>query len=295
MVNRTVLVTGGAGFVGSHTCKELSKNGYSVVVYDNLSMGHAEFVKWGVLEIGELLDLDKLKFIVGKYKPLAVLHFAASAYVGESIKKPFLYYRNNVVGTLNVLEAMKHIGVNKLVFSSTCAVYGNPIETPITESHPQRPINPYGRSKSMIETILADADAAYGIKSISLRYFNAAGADPDLDIGENHNPETHLIPLILDTAAEIRPHVHIYGNNYNTKDGTCVRDFIHVTDLARAHVQALEALNDGHPTDSFNLGSGTGYSILDIIAEARRLTGNPFHTTYKRGDPGSRSIDSGYG
>jgi len=267
-----VLVTGGAGYIGSHTCKALSTAGYQPIVYDNLVYGHDWAVKWGPLEKGDTGDFDRVVKVIEKYHPIAVVHFAAYAYVGESVENPGKYYRNNVMGTLGLLEAMQYCGVDRFVFSSTCATYGMPTTELIGEDHPQQPINPYGHSKLMVEQILRDFDEAFGLKSISLRYFNAAGADPDCEVGEDHNPETHLIPLVLDTAAGKRPHITIYGNDYDTPDGTCIRDYIHVSDLADAHVLTLEALDRGHGTDAINLGVGLGYSVQEVIDAARSVT-----------------------
>lgn len=269
---KTVLVTGGAGYIGSHTCKALKKAGYMPVTYDNLIYGHKDFVKWGDFEEGDILDQDRLDEIFQKHQPSAVIHFAAFAYVGESVEDPSKYYWNNVVGSLTLLEAMRRNGVRAIVFSSTCAIYGDPQGFSISEEDTQHPINPYGRTKLTVEKILHDFDAAYGIKSISLRYFNAAGADPDAEIGEDHNPETHLIPLVLNAASCISEHITIFGNDYNTPDGTCIRDYIHVSDLAEAHVLGLKALEGGGPSDCFNLGNGSGYSVMEVIKTAEGIT-----------------------
>ncbi|RKN64057.1 UDP-glucose 4-epimerase GalE [Paenibacillus ginsengarvi] len=272
-MSETVLVTGGAGYIGSHTCKELNKAGYFPVVYDHLSTGYAEFVKWGPLEIGDILDTERLIQVIIKYTPAAIIHLAGSAYVGESVIHPSLYYRNNVQGTLSVLQAMKSTGIRNIVLSSSCAVYGIPSEPFIKESHPQVPVNPYGRTKSIIEHMLHDFAYAYGIKAVSLRYFNAAGADPDGEIGEQHDPETHLIPLLLDVAAGRRSHLDIYGDDYPSEDGTCVRDYVHVSDLANAHVKAMDKiLNGGSYAPCYNLGNGQGYSVLQIVRAAERVT-----------------------
>jgi UDP-arabinose 4-epimerase len=268
-----VLVTGGAGYIGSHTCKALSAAGYQPIVYDNLVYGHDWAVKWGPLEEGDTGDIDRVVQVIEKYRPLAVVHFAAYAYVGESVENPGKYYRNNVMGTLGLLEAMQRCGVDRFVFSSTCATYGMPKTELIAEDHPQKPINPYGHSKLMVEQILRDFDEAFGLKSISLRYFNAAGADPDGEIGEDHDPETHLIPLVLDAAAGKRPHITIFGDDYDTPDGTCIRDYIHVSDLADAHILALSVLDRGRGTDTINLGVGAGYSVQEVIDIARIVTG----------------------
>jgi UDP-arabinose 4-epimerase len=285
---KSVLVTGGAGYIGSHACKALARAGYLPVTYDNLVHGHPAAVKWGPLEEGDINDRLKLESVIQKYKPAAVMHFAAFAYVGESVENPAKYYHNNAVGTLILLEAMQNSNVDKIIFSSTCATYGMPEQLPLYESHPQNPINPYGRSKLMIEWILRDFAAAYGLKFISLRYFNAAGADPAAEIGEDHNPETHLIPLVLDTALGIRNHLEIYGADYDTPDGSCIRDYIHVSDLAEAHLLALEHLIDGGQSDVFNLGNGDGFSVRDVIGTAMKITGKdvPFIESDRRpGDP----------
>ena len=268
-----ILVTGGAGYIGSHACKALALAGYTPISYDNLVYGHRWAVKWGPLEEGDISDRDRLNEVIAKYQPAAVMHFAAYAYVGESVQDPGKYYRNNVAGTLTLLEAMRDHGVNKFIFSSTCATYGVPESVPISEDHPQRPINPYGASKLMIERMLQDFDAAHGLRSISLRYFNAAGADPDGEIGEAHDPETHLIPLVLDAAARKRPSITVFGNDYATPDGTCIRDYIHVSDLADAHVLALKALEDSAETTAYNLGNGQGFSVREVIAAAEKITG----------------------
>jgi UDP-arabinose 4-epimerase len=268
----TVLVTGGAGYIGSHACKALAAAGYEPVVYDNLVYGHRDAVRWGPLEEGDTADEARLIEVIERYRPVAAMHFAAYAYVGESVTDPGKYYRNNVGGTVGLLEALRRCEVEHLVFSSTCATYGMPVTERIAEDHPQAPINPYGRSKLMVESILQDYDTAFGLRSLSLRYFNAAGADPEGEIGENHDPETHLIPLILDAALGRRPHITVFGSDYDTPDGTCIRDYIHVTDLADAHVRALRVLQDGQPTGVMNLGNGAGYSVNEVIEAARRIT-----------------------
>jgi UDP-arabinose 4-epimerase len=268
-----VLVTGGAGYIGSHTCKALSKAGVTPVAFDNLVMGHAEAVKWGPLERGDILDRAKLDAVLQKYQPSVVLHFAAYAYVGESVTQPAKYYRNNVGGALTLLEAMRDHRVTQMVFSSSCSTYGTPLRMPIGEDHPQNPINPYGASKLMVERMLADFGAAYNLRSVSLRYFNAAGADPHGEIGENHDPETHLIPLVLKAGAGECPNITIYGTDYDTPDGTCIRDFVHVTDLAEAHVLALRALESGCDSSSYNVGTGHGFSVREVIRTAKVVSG----------------------
>lgn len=267
-----ILITGGAGYIGSHTNKLISNNGFETVILDNLSTGHRDFVKWGKLFEGDLSSLDDLNKVFTENKIDAVIHFAASAYVGESVHNPQKYYFNNVVNTLNLLKAMRKYDCNKIIFSSSCATYGEPKTTPIDEKHPQEPINPYGMTKFMIEKILLDYSKAYDLKYISLRYFNAAGADFDLEIGEKHNPETHLIPLLLDAASGKSEKFKIFGSDYKTKDGTCVRDFIHVNDLAQAHLLSLESLLDNGESDIFNLGTGVGFSILDVIKAVEETT-----------------------
>ncbi len=267
-----ILVVGGAGYIGSHLNKEISKKGYKTVVFDNLSYGHEEFVKWGTFVQGDLGNIQDIRSVFEKYPIEAVMHFAAFTYVGESVEDPQKYYLNNVKNTLNLLQVMLEKNVKQFIFSSTCATYGNPVEIPITENHPQNPINPYGRGKLMVEQFLNDYNKAYRLEYASLRYFNAAGADPDGEIGESHNPETHLIPLILDVAAGKRDDVKIFGTDYNTPDGTCIRDYIHVTDLADAHILALKYLERGGKSDFFNLGNGNGFSVKEVIETAREIT-----------------------
>ena len=272
---QSVLVTGGAGYVGSHACKALYNAGYLPVVYDNLVRGNSWAVKWGPLEIGDLHDRVRLEQVLLKYKPVAALHFAAYAYVGESVLNPGEYYWNNVAGTVTLLKALIDAKIKKLVFSSTCSIFGIPASVPIFESHPQLPINPYGASKLMVERILADFDSAHGFKSISLRYFNAAGADPEGEIGEIHEPETHLIPLTLSAAMDELGSLTVFGTDYPTTDGTCVRDYVHVSDLAVAHVLALKYLNEGGLTTCLNLGTGKGWSVAEVIKSTIEVTGKP--------------------
>ena len=283
-----VLVTGGAGYIGAHACKALSRAGYTPIAYDNLVYGHRSAVKWGPLEEGDISDRRRLETVMREYKPGAIMHFAAYAYVGESVEKPSKYYCNNVAGTLMLLETMRSCGIDKIIFSSTCATYGMPEQIPIPEDHPQNPINPYGRSKLMVEWMLKDFAAAYNIKYVSLRYFNAAGADPGAEIGEDHDPETHLIPLVLDAASGKRAQIEIFGTDYETPDGTCIRDYIHVTDLADAHLLALEYLISGGNSDVLNLGNGNGFSVREVIAAALKITGCdiPYLESDRRpGDP----------
>ena len=285
---QTVLVTGGAGYIGSHACKALARAGFTPVAYDNLEHGHAEAVRWGPLEQGDIADRARLDEIITRHHPIAAMHFAAYAYVGESVTNPGKYYRNNLAGSLTLLEALRDHGINACVFSSTCATYGVPQRLPLTEDHPQQPINPYGASKLMVERMLADFDAAHGLRSISLRYFNAAGADPEGETGELHDPETHLIPLVLDAAAGTRPSVTVYGSDYDPPDGTCIRDYIHVSDLADAHVLALQALLGGAATTAYNLGNGAGFSVREVIGCVARVTGHTVTTIAgprREGDP----------
>ena len=283
-----ILVTGGAGYIGAHTCKLLAARGRTPVCYDNLVYGHRDAVQWGPLEEGDLLDRSRLDEVLERHRPEAVVHFAAFTYVGESVENPGKYYRNNVVGTLNLLEAMRDRQIRRIVFSSTCATYGEPEQIPITEDHPQSPINPYGASKWMIERMLSDFDTAHGTKSAALRYFNAAGADPDAEIGEDHDPETHLIPLVLDVALGRRKEISIFGDDYDTPDGTCIRDYIHVTDLAEAHLRALDHLEKEGESLRLNLGNGQGYSVREVIEVAQRVTGRSIRarvTQRRPGDP----------
>jgi UDP-arabinose 4-epimerase len=283
-----ILVTGGAGYIGSHACKALRSAGYEPIAYDNLVNGHEWAVKWGPLERGDILDSRRLDEVFKKYKPVAVMHFAAFAYVGESVQNPAKYYNNNVCGSLSLLEAMIRHNVRTIVFSSTCATYGIPGNFPITEHTPQNPINPYGASKMMVEWILKDFEVPHRIRWSALRYFNAAGADPCNEIGESHDPETHIIPLVLHAIAGRRPSIDIFGDDYNTPDGTCIRDYIHVTDLAEAHVLALQSLNEGGRSRAYNLGNGVGFSVRDIIAAAEHVAGKKVRVTTKGrrvGDP----------
>jgi len=282
-----ILVTGGAGYIGSHACKALAAAGFEPVTYDNLSRGNRWAVKWGPLEAGDIGDQARLRAVLDQHQPAAVIHFAAFAYVGESVDNPNLYYQNNVCGSATLLRTVTEYKPIPVVFSSTCATYGVPDQVPIPEGHPQRPINPYGFTKLVVERILADLDQAYGLRSVSLRYFNAAGCDPDGDIGEAHNPETHLIPLVL-AAARDGTAVTVFGNDYDTKDGTCVRDYIHVADLADAHVRALKYLLSGGKTCALNLANAHGYSVMDVIQTAERVCGKPIKIEMaprRAGDP----------
>jgi UDP-glucose 4-epimerase len=269
-----ILVTGGAGYIGSHTVKKLVENGNEVLIIDNLSRGFKESVHpKAVFENGDILDYKSLVRIFSKYDIDSVIHFAAFAYVGESVENPEIYYNNNVVGSFNLINALKDCRINKIVFSSTCSVYGNPINVPISESEPLKPINPYARTKLMIENILSDFENAYGISYVALRYFNAAGCSEDGTIGESHNPETHLIPLVIYSIMNEGRRLKVFGNDYDTKDGTCIRDYIHVNDLADAHAKALGYLNSGKKSAVINLGTGDGNSVLDIIRETEEVTG----------------------
>jgi UDP-glucose-4-epimerase GalE len=269
-----VLVTGGAGYIGSHACKVLAAKGFEPVVYDNLSRGNRWAVKWGPFEQGDIADSKRLREVLSRYRPGAVMHFAAYAYVGESVQDPLLYYRNNVCATSSLIGTVIEFGPIPFVFSSTCATYGIPDKSPISEDHPQRPINPYGFSKLVVERMLADTEAAHGLRSVSLRYFNAAGGDPDGAIGESHEPETHLIPSVL-AAARDGTSVQLFGNDYETPDGTCIRDYIHVVDIADAHVRALNYLAAGGESRAFNLANARGYSVKEVIAAAERLCRRP--------------------
>ena len=284
----TILVTGGAGYIGSHAVLALQKAGYGVIVLDNLVYGHQDITDALKVEliIGDTNDRSLLDNLFATRNIAAVIHFAAYAYVGESVSDPAKYYRNNVVGTLTLLEAMVAANVKKFVFSSTCATYGVPIAVPIAEDHPQAPINPYGATKLMVERILADFDEAHEFKSVCFRYFNAAGADPDGLLGEDHDPETHLIPLILQTALGIRDSIAIFGTDYPTPDGTCIRDYIHVTDLATAHVLGLEYLLQGNNSNIFNLGNGGGFSVKEVIEAAREVTGKEITVVERDRRPG---------
>ena len=269
-----ILVTGGAGYIGSHTVKKLVEKGNEVIIVDNLSRGFIEAVHpKAVFEKGDILDYKSLVRIFSKYDIDSVIHFAAFAYVGESVEKPEIYYKNNVIGSFNLISALKACRINKIVFSSTCSVYGNPLQVPISENEPVKPINPYARTKLMIENILSDFTNAYGMKYVALRYFNAAGCSEDGTIGESHNPETHLIPLVMQSIIDNDKKLQVFGNDYDTKDGTCIRDYIHVNDLADAHIKALDYLNSGKASTEINLGTGDGNSVMDIIRVTEEVTG----------------------
>ena len=288
--NKTILVTGGAGYIGSHVCKRLFEKGFSPVVLDNLSVGHKYAVKWGPLIHADILNRKSLDLAISAYKPIAVMHFAANAYVGESVIDPGKYYRNNVAGTINLLEALRDHHVKNFIFSSTCATYGDPQEIPMNENHPQSPINPYGKSKLMIEQVLEDFSFAHHLCFASLRYFNAAGADLDTEIGEHHENETHLIPLVLQAAIDSSKEIGVFGDDYPTEDGTAIRDYIHVTDLADAHICALEYLLREKENIKVNLGTGKGFSVKEIIHAVEslcRVTIKKKITKRRAGDPPS--------
>ncbi len=290
-----ILICGGAGYIGSHMAKMLVAQGHAVTVFDNLSTGHSEAVKWGTLVQGDLLDQAALAALFAANRFDGVMHFSAKSLVGESVSNPALYYENNVIGTYNLLEAMRRVEVNTLVFSSSAATFGQPVQQFIDESHPQHPINPYGQTKLFVERMLTDYHTAYGLNSVSLRYFNAAGADPDGEIGESHNPETHLIPNVLKAALQGGQRLKIFGKDYETMDGTCVRDYIHINDLCSAHLLAVQYLKNHPGGHGFNLGNSKGFSILEIIEAAQRVVGRkiPFDYEAKRpGDPATLVANS---
>lgn len=293
MIN--ILVVGGAGYIGSHMVKYLGQLGCNVTTLDNLSAGHRDAVLYGDFIHGDIADrtlLDQL-FVSKKFD--AVMHFASFIRVGESVKAPVKYYQNNVVNTLNLLNAMQSSGVDKFIFSSTAAIFGDPRSSPIDESFPACPINPYGRTKLIVEEALADYDLAYGLKSVCLRYFNAAGADPEGHLGERHDPETHLIPLVLQTASGLRPYISVFGRDYDTPDGTCIRDYVHITDLCEAHWLAVQSLMNNSQSQSYNLGNGLGFSVQEVIDTARRVTKRKITTAdapRREGDPARLVADS---
>jgi UDP-glucose-4-epimerase GalE len=283
-----ILITGGAGYIGSHTAKLLAAAGHEPVVFDDLSQGHEWAVKWGPLERGSLSDPARLTEVFAGRKIDAVVHFAANALVGESMTNPAKYFRNNTVGSLNLLNAMQEGGVKTIVFSSTCATYGDPVRVPIDETHPQSPVNPYGESKLMVEKILRWYGDCYGLQWMALRYFNAAGAAPDGEIGEDHDPESHLIPLVIGAALGNRPPVKIFGTDYPTTDGTAVRDYVHVMDLADAHLRAIERLRAGTASQAINLGTGRGHSVKEVIDTVAHVGGKPvpaIESPRRPGDP----------
>lgn len=291
----TILVVGGAGYIGSHMVKLLLKTGYQVITFDNLSTGYRQAVVGGEFILGDLAEPNQLSRLFQHYHVDAVMHFASFSLVGESTQLPGKYYLNNVANTLNLLEAMIAHQIKTFIFSSTAAIFGEPQTTPIDENHPKNPINPYGVSKWMIEQILQDYDKAHQLKSICLRYFNAAGADAEGELGENHNPETHLIPLVLQVASERRAHINIFGQDYETDDGTCVRDYIHIEDICQAHLLALQQLQSEKTSHVYNLGSGSGFSVQQVITAAREVTGHPIPVTVaprRQGDPARLVADS---
>jgi len=294
---RNILVVGGAGYIGSHIVRELNENNYHVIVYDNLSEGHCEAVAGYDFVKGDIIDSTALSKLFSKNKIDAVMHFSAFAYVGESVENPEKYYKNNVVATINLLSAMLKYNIKKIIFSSSCATYGNPVYLPIDEKHPQNPINPYGASKLMIERILSDYNKAYKLEYVALRYFNAAGAYPDASIGESHRKETHLIPLILKTLTGEKDSICVFGTDYDTPDGTCIRDYIHVCDLAIAHRKSLELLFSDSGSKCINLGTGIGISVKEIISACEKVTGMKVPVTFsdrRQGDPPSLVASNEY-
>ena len=286
MDKQKVLVTGGAGYIGSHACKALQQAGFIPVTFDNLVTGWRDAVKFGPLEVGDLLNKGDLDRVFEKHSPVAIMHFAALSQVGESMQKPGLYWQNNVMGSLNLVQAAVDHGCMDFVFSSTCATYGNQDGVVLDEDSMQHPINAYGASKRAVENILGDFQATYGLNQVIFRYFNVAGADPEAEIGEFHRPETHLIPLILQTATGERKHITIYGTDYETRDGTCVRDYIHINDIARAHLLAADYLADGGQSDFFNLGTETGNTVREVIQACERITGKPIAVVEGERRPG---------
>ena len=283
-----VLVTGAGGYVGSHTCKALSRSGFEPIGLDSLERAGMRALPWAPLEIVDTSDSQGVARVLEEYRPAAILHFAAFAYVGESVANPSLYYRNNVSGSISLLAAAQAAGIGSFVFSSSCATYGIPQFVPIREDHAQAPVNPYGSSKLMVERVLRDCDVAYGIRSVALRYFNAAGADPEIEIGECHDPETHAIPLAIRTAFGEQPAFEIFGTDYPTPDGTAIRDYVHVMDLAHAHVRALDYLLDGGQSTALNLGTGTGHSVREVVKTVEAVTGRSVKTRpspRRDGDP----------
>jgi UDP-glucose 4-epimerase len=290
-----ILIIGGAGYIGSHILKTLHIEGFDVTTFDNLHTGNRDAVKYGAYLHVDLCNENELKSLMSLAKYDAVMHFASYIQVSESVQKPDIYYKNNVCNTLNLLNSMVENGINNFIFSSSAAIFGTPEYTPIDESHPRSPINPYGRSKLMIEEILEDYEKAYGLKSVCLRYFNAAGADPDGELGERHDPETHLIPLILQAASGRRESVTVFGTDYDTPDGTCIRDYIHVSDLCDAHLLALEYLKENNQSARFNLGNGDGYSVKEVLDTAEQVVGHPISVGYgdrRPGDPARLVADA---
>ena len=292
-----ILLTGGAGYIGSHTVRELERAGFNPVVYDDLSTGFEFLIKGRTLVKGDMADEEMVSFALKQHNIDAVIHFAGFIAAGESVIDPHKYYKNNVAGTINLLNAMVKSNVKNIVFSSTCAVYGDPVKLPLTEDHPKNPVNPYGMTKFFIEKILEDYDRAYGLRHINLRYFNASGADLyDKTIGESHNPESHLIPLVLEAALGHRDNIQIFGTDYDTPDGTCIRDYIHVSDLAIAHILAILKLKETGRSDYYNVGTGNGYSVKEIIETTKRITGldiNVIEKERREGDAVTLIADSG--
>ncbi|MDX9817756.1 MAG: UDP-glucose 4-epimerase GalE [Desulfococcus multivorans] len=286
MADNEILVVGGAGYIGSHMCKYLWRRGYRPIVLDNLVCGHRAAVQWGPFIQGDIGDPETLDRVFSEYDIKGVLHFAAYTCVPESVDIPLKYYGNNVANTINLLQGMVRHGVNRLIFSSSCATYGVSDGTPMSEDHVQHPITPYGRTKWMVEQILDDVEAAYGLRAVCLRYFNAAGADPDGHLGEDHRPETHLIPIIIKTALGQRDFLSVYGDDYPTRDGTCVRDYIHVEDLAQAHLLALERLLAGGPGGKYNLGNGDGATVREVIERTRGITQASIPVRFEERRPG---------
>lgn len=291
---KTILVTGGAGYIGSHFCKIAKKNGYNPVVFDNLSTGRRDFVKWGELIEGDLHDYDLLVKTFKKYNPIAVIHFAASIEVGESVINPYKYYDNNVVATLNLLKAMTDCKINNIIFSSTSATYGMPNISIIDENTPQNPINPYGETKLIVEKMLEDFHKAYGLNYTALRYFNASGGDPESELGETHEPSNHLIPIVLEKYMN-GEEVKIFGGDWNTRDKTCIRDYVHVNDLAKAHILALEKMISTNQSKKINLGSGSGFTVLEIIKKSEEVVGDKIKykiVERRAGDPEALVCDN---
>ncbi len=286
-----IFIIGGAGYIGSHMVKAAHKQGHKVITIDNLSTGHKDSVLHGKFELCDILDTPKLESLFIKYKPDAVMHFAAFSLVGESSLDPYKYYHNNVSGALSLLKVMNDTNCDKLVFSSSASIFGNPISIPINENHPKEPINAYGRSKLMIEQILKDFNSAYGLKYISLRYFNAAGNDSDGELSEKHNPETHLLPLAMRAARGQSKAFSIFGNDYDTKDGTCIRDYVYVEDLAKIHLESLNLLfDDKFQSSEFNIGSGIGYSVKEVINEIENIVGKKVSVNYANRRPGDPPV-----
>ena len=290
-----ILVVGGAGYIGSHMVKLLGQRGCAVTTLDDLSSGHRDAVLTGDFVQGDMADIELLRGLFARRKYDAVMHFASFIEVGESVREPAKYYRNNVANTLALLAAMREAGVDRFIFSSTAAIFGTPQYVPIDERHPRAPINPYGRTKNMVEDVLSDYERAYGLRSVCLRYFNAAGADPEGKLGERHDPESHLIPLALQAASGRRAGLSVYGTDYDTPDGTCIRDYVHVSDLCEAHWLALESLRAGAGSQAYNLGNGNGFSVLEVIETAKKVTGVDFavkHEARRAGDPPRLVADS---